>query len=106
MHEEPTAAEESPAISLIREVEGLLGMRAIVYFATGSMEQPDIRPLNRLLQQLGEQPRAALILQSPGGDADAAFMISNLLLGYIKELHVFIPTYAAQRRDAPSSVSG
>lgn len=94
---ESQADEESaPGEAVIEAVEQALGCRVIVYHsATTAMEKWDLRPLYGLLEALGRQDRAALVIQSPGGSADAAHDLSSLLHDYIGDLHIYVVAYAA-----------
>jgi hypothetical protein len=89
------ADKTTPATPLITALEEALQMRVIVYFGVGSMSPSDATPLHKLLEAMGAQTRAALVVQSPGGDPDAAHFLASILHEYILELHVHIPTYAA-----------
>jgi hypothetical protein len=89
-------AKPVPGAEVIQAVENAVGCRVIVYHSTSaSLETWDLRPLHSLLEAMGKQNRAALIIQSPGGSADAAHALSSLLNDYIRELHIYVVSYAA-----------
>jgi hypothetical protein len=44
---------------------------------------------------MGKQDEAALVIQSPGGSADAAHDCTSLLHDYIADLHIYVVSYAA-----------
>lgn len=69
----------------------------LVYFGAPSyqIERGDVGPLYRLLQEMGPQDKAAVVIQSSGGDADTAHRLVALLREYIHDLHVYVPSYAA-----------
>jgi hypothetical protein len=86
---------ESPAYPAISALESELGYPVVVYRATAaSMEQIDIGPMHRLLEQSGKQQQLGLILQSSGGDPDAAHILASTLHEYTDHLHIFVPTWA------------
>lgn len=92
----PSAEPQVPGHEVLTRLEEILEMRVVCYFAgQATMERSDVRPLFSLLEQMGPQERAALVLQSGGGDADAAHHLAELLHEYVDELHVYVPTYAA-----------
>jgi hypothetical protein len=94
--EAPTAEQEAdeavPGAAVITAAEQAIGCRVIVYHSAGTpLEKWDLRPLHGLLDEMGKQERAALIIQSPGGgNADAAHALSSLLNDYIRELHIYV----------------
>jgi len=94
---EPEAVEESsPGAEVIETLEAELECRVIVYHSARTMlRKNDLRPLHGLLDEMGQQDKAALVIQSPGGLADAAHDLSALLHDYIHELHIYIVSYAA-----------
>ncbi len=59
------------------------------------MEKWDLRPLYGLLEEMGRQEQAALVIQSVGGSADAAHDLSSLLHDYIEDLHIYVVAYAS-----------
>ena len=79
---------------LILQLEKRLGFPVIAYYARAEITGRDIRPLYRLLTAMGKQARAAIVLQSPGGTADASQSLANLLHQYVGHLDVYVPTFA------------
>jgi Double zinc ribbon/Serine dehydrogenase proteinase len=93
---EGAVRSEYPAPRLIEELEEQLGCRVVVYFGSVSeMGHGDIRPLYDLLKAIGPQKRVAVVIQSRGGNPDAAHMLLTLAHDYAEHLDVYVPTYAA-----------
>ena len=80
----------SPGAAIIRKLEAATGTRVVVYHGRGSMSQVDTDPLYRLLDAIGHQPRLALVIRSPGGDPDAAHLLSGMLHQFTDHLDVFV----------------
>jgi hypothetical protein len=54
----------------------------------------DIPPLIRILEAMGHQDTVGVIVESPGGSADVAHLLSNLLREYCDSIHVYVGTHA------------
>lgn len=94
--DDPGEDDRVPGADVIEQVEATIGCPVIVYHsAERPLEKWDLRPLHGLLDAMGKQERAALVIQSPGGNADAAHALSSLLHDYISDLHIYVVSYAA-----------
>lgn len=90
------SGDGAPGAELISATEDELKCRLLVYHSSvTSLEKWDLRPLYGLLEAMGRQKKAALVIQSPGGSADAAHALSSLLHDYIDDLQIYVVTYAA-----------
>ena len=85
----------TPALALLEAIEERLQVRVIAHYAQSAhLGQWDARHLARLLDVMGKQSEVAFIIQSRGGSADAAHLLSSLLREYVDHVHVYIPTHA------------
>ena len=64
---------------LIREIEAETGRTLLCYVSRDSIELPDTFHLTRLLEAIDQEARITLLLDSPGGDVDAAEKFVHLL---------------------------
>lgn len=83
----------------ISSVEELTGRQLIVYEAnlwsnTSSLGEEDIQPFGDLLAPLSPKQNVDLLLQSPGGDIDAAEKIVYMCREIAGEFRVIVPEYA------------
>ena len=86
---------ESPAAPIVRDLERAIGCPVVVYYGRGTMHQVDADPLYRLLAAMGTPERLALVIHSPGGDPDAAHLLSEMLHQFTEHLDVFVPADGA-----------
>lgn len=90
-----TEEPRTPALPLLQRLESQLGSRVIAYYAhQAEMGRWDAHRLSGLLDAMGSQDKVAFIIQSRGGSADAAHLLSTLLREYVEHVHVYVPTYA------------
>lgn len=85
--------------ALIREIEKVTGRRLIVYVSNlnhheSSITRDDIAPFHELVASLDQQSDVDLLIQSPGGDPNAAEIIVHTLLSRTKHLRVIVPQAA------------
>lgn len=83
----------------IKEIEKLTGRRLIVYIANlshpdSSILREDIAPFNELIASLEDNSLVDLMIESPGGDPNAAETIVHTLLSKTKHLRVVVPQAA------------
>ncbi len=64
---------------LIREIEAETGRTLLCYVSRDSIDQADTYHLTRLLEAVNQEARITLLLDSPGGDIDAAEKFVHLL---------------------------
>ena len=64
---------------LVREIEAETGRTLLCYVSRGSIDEPDTYYLTRLLEAIDQRERITLLLDSPGGDVDAAEKFVHLL---------------------------
>ena len=64
---------------LIREIEAETGRTLLCYVSRDTIELPDTFHLTRLLEAIDHKVRITLLLDSPGGDVDAAEKFVHLL---------------------------
>ena len=64
---------------LVREIEAETGRTLLCYVSRGSIDEPDTYHLTRLLEAIDQRERITLLLDSPGGDVDAAEKFVHLL---------------------------
>jgi len=80
----------------ISSVEKLTGRQLIVYEAnlwsnSSSLGEEDIQPFGDLLAPLPPKQNVDLLLQSPGGDIDAAEKIVYMCRGITRKFRVIVP---------------
>jgi hypothetical protein len=85
--------------ALIREIEKLTGRRILVYIANlnhpdSAITREDIPPFNELVAALEPDCNVDLIIESPGGDPNAAETLVHTLLSKTKHLRVVVPQAA------------
>jgi hypothetical protein len=79
----------------INNLEEFLGGEGILVYIQDSLIGPwDVMPIFRLLSEIGKTKRLNLILQSPGGYADDAYKIANLIHEFCEYLTVIVPLKA------------
>lgn len=83
----------------ISSIEELTGRKLIVYEANiwstrSSIGEDDIQPFGDLLVRLSSKPNVDLLLQSSGGDIDAAEKIVYMCREIAGEFRVIVPEYA------------
>lgn len=95
----PAPAEASdvpPARVLIEALEAEVGEPVVVYWSPdASLDGKAVAVLGRVLSAMGQRPRLAFVVCSPGGDADAAHRMLGVLHDYADHVDVYVPTYAA-----------
>ena len=64
---------------LVREIEAETGRTLLCYVSRGSIDEPDTYHLTRLLEAIDQRERITLLLDSPGGNVDAAEKFVHLL---------------------------
>lgn len=84
---------------LIRSIESFTGRRLLVYISNlnhpqNSITREDIAPYSELVGSLNQGDSVDLIIQSPGGDPNAAETIVNSLLSKAGNLRVIVPQAA------------
>ncbi|MBA2283081.1 MAG: hypothetical protein H0W25_17865 [Acidimicrobiia bacterium] len=85
--------------SLIKEIQGKENRKLICYVAgaAASMTRDDVLPLVDLFHTVPEGSNIDLMLQTPGGDVDAAEKMASMLrkrVGPESEFRVIVPDYA------------
>jgi hypothetical protein len=85
--------------NIIKEIEQYTGRRLIVYIANlthpqNSITREDIAPFTELVGNIEPGENVDLMIQSPGGDPDAAETIVNALVSKVNHLRVIIPQAA------------
>lgn len=85
--------------SQIEEIEQVTGRRLIIYLANlshplNSITRDDIAPFSELVSSLANDCDVDFMLESPGGDPNAAETIVNTLLSKAKNLRLIIPQAA------------
>lgn len=85
--------------ALIREIEKVTGRRLIVYVSNlnhhdSSITRDDIAPFYELVAGLDRDSDVDLMIQSPGGDPNAAEIIVHTLFSRTKHLRVVVPQAA------------
>jgi len=85
---------EKPASQAIKEIEALIGNRAIIYISKRKLAFWDIPPFYRLLTRLGHQEKLSVILQSRGGFSDDAFKIGNMIHEFTNDVEFIVPSNA------------
>ncbi|WP_052807463.1 SDH family Clp fold serine proteinase [Risungbinella massiliensis] len=85
--------------ALIREIEKVTGRRLIIYMSNlnhheSSITRDDIAPFHELVGNLDRNSDVDLLIQSPGGDPNAAEIIVHTLLSRTKHLRVVVPQAA------------
>lgn len=83
----------------ISSIEKLTGRKLIVYEANlwsqrSSLGEEDIQPFGDLLVRISSKQNVDLLLQSPGGDIDAAEKIVYMCREIAGEFRVIVPEYA------------
>lgn len=83
----------------IRDIEQLTGRSLIVYEANlwsgrSALGEEDIQPFGDLLAKISNKQNVDLLLQSPGGDIDAAEKIVYMCREIAGEFRVIVPEYA------------
>lgn len=79
----------------IANLEGVLGGEPVLVYVQDSIIGPwDVMPIFSLLSEIGKVEKLNLILQSPGGYADDAYKIANLIHEFCGYLTVVIPLKA------------
>lgn len=81
--------------ALIREIEGMTGRRLIVYFANilhpaSAIAATDVAPFNELVLDCPQNSDVDLILQTPGGDADAAEKLIIMLRNRARSFRLIV----------------
>lgn len=84
---------------LIKEIEQYTGRKLIVYVANlnhpqNSITREDIAPFTELVGTLGQGEDVDLMIQSPGGDPNAAETIINALVSKVRYLRIIVPQAA------------
>ncbi|WP_028776203.1 SDH family Clp fold serine proteinase [Shimazuella kribbensis] len=85
--------------TLIKEVEKVTGRPLIVYIANfnhpeSAITREDIAPFSEMVTALDKDSDVDLMIQSPGGDPNAAEIIVHTLLAKTKHLRVVVPQAA------------
>lgn len=85
--------------SLIAKIESLTNRRLIVYVSNlnhpeSSIFREDIAPFHELMVNLEPDSNVDFLIQSPGGDPNAAEIIVHTLLSKTKHLRVVVPQAA------------
>jgi hypothetical protein len=85
--------------NLIKTVEQMTGRRLIVYVANfnhpnNSITRNDISPFSEVCYDIPQGSDVDLLIQSPGGDPNAAEQMVNLLLAKSNSLRVIVPQSA------------
>lgn len=84
---------------IIRQIESYTGRRLLVYIANlnhpqSSITRDDIAPFTELVATLNPGDNVDLMIQSPGGDPDAAENIINALISKAGHIRMIIPQAA------------
>ena len=87
-------ASPKPAAQAIKEIEGIMRCRVIVYAARRSIGPWDVAPFYSLLEKLGHQDKLAIIIQSTGGFPDDAFKIAKVIRESSDHVTFVVPSYA------------
>lgn len=85
--------------SLIQQIEAYTGRRLLVYISNlnhpqSSITREDIAPFTELVGTLADGENVDLIIQSPGGDPNAAETIINSLSSKASHLRIIVPQAA------------
>lgn len=86
-------------VQIIEELERLLDGKFIIYISSfkhpfANINRDDIIPLEDILKSVGYSDKLFLLLDSPGGDPDAAEKIIKMCRNYCKEFNVIVPNCA------------
>lgn len=90
----PPNSSAKPAAQAIKEIEGMLGCRVVVYTAQRSIGPWDVPPFYSLLENLGHQGKLAIIVQSGGGFPDDAFKIATVIRESASHVTFVVPSFA------------
>lgn len=98
----PATKAASPGAPLLARIEQALDAagikaRVMTYFGsiTSSMTDWDVGDLFEGLDDLGDCNRLAFLIETPGGDPDAAHLMSRALHARVRHLDVFVLNMAA-----------
>lgn len=85
--------------SMIQQIEEVTGRRLLVYISNlnhpqSSITREDIAPFSELVGSLEKDGEVDLMIQSPGGDPNAAETIINSLSAKTKHLRIIVPQAA------------
>ncbi|SDZ04379.1 hypothetical protein [Thermoactinomyces sp. DSM 45892] len=85
--------------AFIKEIEKVTGRRVIVYMSSlnhsdSAILREDIAPFNEIIASIDKDSDVDFIIQSPGGDPNAAEIIVHTLLSRTKHLRVVVPQAA------------
>lgn len=85
--------------ALMKELEKITGRRILVYISNlthpdSSITREDIAPFYEIVASLDDQSDVDLIIESPGGDPNAAETLVHTLLSKARHLRVVVPQAA------------
>lgn len=85
--------------SFIKEIERATGRRLLVYIANlshpdSAIMREDIAPFNEIVSSLDDHCDVDLLIESPGGDPNAAETLVHTLLAKTRHLRVVVPQAA------------
>jgi len=85
--------------SFIKEIERATGRRLLVYIANlshpdSAITREDIAPFNEIVSSLDDHCDVDLLIESPGGDPNAAETLVHTLLAKTRHLRVVVPQAA------------
>jgi hypothetical protein len=83
----------SRATEIIKKIEAARKSRVLVFYCHHSISQPVAYRLNKVLRKMGDIETLDVLLESGGGDINAAYKILKMFKQYAKKTRVIVPFY-------------
>ena len=82
------------AAPIIREIEAKRGTRMVVLFCYAALDTVTVYKLNKILRRMGPIENLDILIESGGGDIDAAVKLIKTAKAYAKKDSAVVPFYA------------